>query len=97
VNNCAIFSPAGFTDMGLAADGSAKYAGETTACGKWRGAVAGRLDRNNFHCRLFSSRDWRRTMYERHAFGVVFNIVGALHSAAPAHEVAERSCVKHAI
>ena len=33
----------------------------------------------------------------RPLLGVVFNIVGALHSAAPAHEVAERSRVKHAI
>ena len=26
-------------------------------------------------------------MFERHAFGVVFNLVGALHGACPAHEV----------
>ena len=77
----------GYTHLGLAADGSEKLGGETTACGKWRGAVAQRLARNNFHCRLFSQRDWRRTMFERHAFGVVFNLVGALHGACPAHEV----------
>jgi hypothetical protein len=62
--------------------GEPKLAGETTACGKWRGAFQGRLARKMLHCRLYTHRDWRRTMVERHTFDVAFNLVASLHSQA---------------
>mgnify|MGYP006386381237 FL=1 len=39
------------TYLGADANGEDKLAGECTACGKWAGSIAARLERSNVYCR----------------------------------------------
>jgi hypothetical protein len=63
----------GTTEMGME-----KWAGECSACGKWNGAIAKRLERNQVRCAVDFYRDWRRKMWEANIFDVTFNLVGAV-------------------
>jgi len=58
--------------------GEEKWAGECTACGKWNGAIAKRLERNAVRCSTDFYRDWRRKMWERNCFDAVMNLVGCV-------------------
>jgi hypothetical protein len=64
--------------LGSDANGEAKIAGECTACGKWAGSIAERLERANVSCRTDFYREWRRKMWERTVFDAVFHLVGAI-------------------
>jgi len=75
------------TDMGPDSFGVTKYAGETTVCGKWSGAVVQRLKRHNLDCKRLYYRDWRRTMIEKTIFDSVFNLIGVLHDGQTLGEV----------
>jgi hypothetical protein len=72
----------GITDMtvnlGPSAVGESKWAGESSACGKWRGAIAQRMERNQIRCAVDFYRDWRRKMWERNVLDAIFNLVGAV-------------------
>merc|ERR1712071_180034 len=54
-----------------------KYAGESSACGKWRDAIAARLERNLIRCKSCFYREWRREMWEKSVFDAAFHLVGA--------------------
>jgi len=54
-----------------------KYAGESSSCGKWRDAIASRLDKNLIRCKSCFYREWKRDMWERSAFDSAFNLIGA--------------------
>ena len=69
----------GRTSMGDNANGLAEWAGESTATGKWAGALTERLGYGDLFCRVMFYRDWRRWMLEKVVYGAVVNIVGALH------------------
>ena len=58
--------------------GEEKWAGECTACGKWNGAIAKRLERNAVRCSTDFYRDWRRKMWERNCLDAVMNLVGCV-------------------
>eukprot|EP00978_Attheya_sp_CCMP212_P003065 scaffold6251_cov52-Attheya_sp.AAC.3 len=60
------------------AQGGRKYAGESSACGKWSGAFQARLDRNAVRCKRGFYREWRRDMWERTIYDAVFNLVGSV-------------------
>ena len=62
------------------ATGEAKWAGECAACGKWAGAIAQRLERNNVRCRTDFYREWRRKMWERSVYDAVFHLLGSVRS-----------------
>jgi hypothetical protein len=64
--------------LGLSENGENKLAGECTACGKWAGSIAERLERSNVFCRTDFYREWRRKMWERTIFDAVFHLVGAI-------------------
>lgn len=64
--------------IGTDAMGEDKWAGECAACGKWNGAIAERLERNDVRCNVDFYRDWRRRMWERNVFDAVYNLVGAV-------------------
>lgn len=49
-------------NLGMDAQGEAKWAGECAACGKWQGSIEQRLERQNVRCRLGFYREWRRLM-----------------------------------
>jgi hypothetical protein len=49
-------------NIGTDANGEEKWAGESTACGKWNGAVAERLGENAIRCKTVFYREWRRAM-----------------------------------
>jgi hypothetical protein len=66
------------TNLGTDAMGADKLAGECTACGKWNGAVAERMERSEVRCKIDFYRDWRRKMWERNILDAVFNLVGAV-------------------
>jgi hypothetical protein len=66
------------TDLGVDANGEKKLAGECAVCGKWRGAIKQRLERNGIQCSTDFYRDWRRKMWERHILDAVFNLVGSV-------------------
>ena len=48
--------------LGFDAGGTEKWAGECSACGKWQGAIADRLERNAIRCNTHFYREWRRLM-----------------------------------
>ncbi len=48
--------------IGNDSQGDEKWAGESVACGKWNGAVAGRLNANGIRCKTVFYREWRRAM-----------------------------------
>ena len=62
------------------ANGEEKRAGECAACGKWAGAIAERLERNEVRCRTDFYREWRRRMWERSVFDAVFHLLGIVRS-----------------
>lgn len=62
--------------LGLDARGEDTYAFESVACGKWKDAVAARLEKNDIRCRPAFYRDWRRSMWERSVFDAVFHLIG---------------------
>jgi hypothetical protein len=66
--------------LGMDSVGVDKLAGECTACGKWAGSIASRLDRGNVYCRTEFYREWRRKMWERSIYDAVFNLVGVIRS-----------------
>lgn len=74
--------PEGIKDasVGLGPDsvGEEKWAGECAACGKWNGAIAKRLERNEVRCSTDFYRDWRRKMWERNCLDAVMNLVGSV-------------------
>lgn len=49
-------------NIGADANGENKWAGESVACGKWNGAIAGRLSENAIRCKTVFYREWRRAM-----------------------------------
>lgn len=54
-----------------------KYAMESCACGKWKDAIAARLERNNIRCRTAFYREFKRNMWEKSVFDSVFHLIGA--------------------
>jgi hypothetical protein len=72
----------GITDksvkLGVDAVGEEKIAGESSACGKWKGAIAKRLERHQMRCTVDFYREWRRKMWERNVLDAIFNLVGSV-------------------
>lgn len=66
------------TFLGTDAVGEDKIAGECTACGKWAGSIAARLERSNVYCRTEFYREWRRKMWERSMYDAVFHLIGVI-------------------
>jgi hypothetical protein len=66
--------------LGLDSYGEEKMSGSCTACGKWHGAIAERLERNNVDCQTDFYREWRRKMWERSVYDAVFYLIGAVRS-----------------
>jgi len=60
--------------------GQEKWTGECAACGKWNGAIAKRLERNDVRCTTDFSKDWRRKMWERNCLDAVMNLVGCVRA-----------------
>jgi len=69
----------GRTSMGPNGNGIEEFAGETSATGKWAGALKDRLGFGDVFCKVQFYRDWRRQMLERVAYVAVMNLVGSLH------------------
>lgn len=69
--------------LGVDASGTDKLTGECSACGKWAGAIARRLERSNVFCRTEFYREWRRRMWERNVYDAVFNVLGAVRPNQP--------------
>jgi len=65
-------------NLGPDSVGEDKIAGECAACGKWNGAIAKRLERNEVRCSTDFYRDWRRKMWERNCLDAVMNLVGSV-------------------
>jgi len=65
-------------NLGADANGENKLAGECAACGKWAGAIAERMERNEVFCRTDFYREWRRRMWERNVYDACFHLVGAV-------------------
>ena len=55
-----------------------KFAGESCATGKWRDAIAQRLNNKMIRCKSCFYREWKRDMWEKSAFDAVFNLMGAV-------------------
>jgi hypothetical protein len=76
----------GITDksvkLGADAVGEEKIAGQSAACGKWKGAIAKRLERYQLRCDVDFYRDWRRKMWERNILDAIFNLVGSVREEA---------------
>lgn len=72
-------------NIGADAQGGEKWAGESQACGKWNGAVAGRLHANGIRCKTVFYREWRRAMWERALYDAVWNLVGAVREEKTDH------------
>ena len=66
--------------LGVDAVGEDKLAGECTACGKWAGSIASRLNHANVFCRTEFYREWRRKMWERSIYDAVFHLIGVVRS-----------------
>jgi hypothetical protein len=64
--------------LGLAGNDQEKLAGQCTACGKWNGAIAQRMERNNVLCKIDFYRDWRRAMWEASVSDAIFHLLGAV-------------------
>ena len=77
-------TPGGVKDisikLGADAMGAEKHAGECAACGKWNGAIAERLEKNNIRCLVDFYREWRRRMWECNAMDAIFHLVGAVRT-----------------
>lgn len=71
--------------MGEDANGDAKWAGESQACGKWNGAVAYRLRENAIRCKQCFYREWRRAMWEQALYDCVWNVVGSVREEETDH------------
>ena len=69
-------------NLGVDSVGEQKIAGQSAACGKWRGAIAKRLERNQLRCDVDFYRDWRRKMWERNVLDAIFNLVGSVREEA---------------
>lgn len=65
-------------NLGPDSVGADKIAGGCAACGKWNGAIAKRLERNDVRCSTDFYRDWRRKMWERNCLDAVLNLVGSV-------------------
>eukprot|EP00970_Alexandrium_tamarense_P014154 scaffold3936_cov187-Alexandrium_tamarense.AAC.1 len=72
-------------NIGADANGENKWAGESVACGKWNGAIAGRLSENAIRCKTVFYREWRRAMWERALYDAVWNVVGAVRDEPTDH------------
>lgn len=72
-------------NIGEDSTGETKWAGESSACGKWNGAIAGRLDQNAIRCKTVFYREWRRMMWERALYDGVMNVVGAVREEPTDH------------
>jgi len=70
----------GAVNLGPAGNGDDKWAGECTACGKWNGAIAKRLERYDVRCSTDFYREWRRKMWERNCMDAVMNLVGSVRA-----------------
>jgi hypothetical protein len=66
--------------LGADAMGAEKLAGECAACGKWNGAIAERLEKNNIRCLVDFYREWRRRMWEGNVMDAIFHLVGAVRT-----------------
>lgn len=64
-------------NLGLDSQFQEKFAGESVSCGKWKDAIAARLDANEIRCRPLFMRDFKRNMWEKCTFDAVFNLIGA--------------------
>lgn len=77
-------TPGGVKDvsitLGADAMGNEKLAGECAACGKWNGAIAERLEKNNIRCLVDFYREWRRRMWECNVMDAIFHLVGAVRT-----------------
>lgn len=60
--------------------GEPKLSGACTACGKWNGAVAERLEAAQIKCQTDFYRDWRRKMFERHVYDAVFTLLASVRN-----------------
>ena len=82
ISGMEFVGPAGIKDLsvnlGPDSVGEDKIAGECAACGKWNGAIAKRLERNEVRCSTDFYRDWRRKMWERNCLDAVLNLVGSV-------------------
>ncbi|CAM9791268.1 unnamed protein product, partial [Choristocarpus tenellus] len=66
-------------NIGTDVRGDPKFSGQTTVCGKWRGALAGRLAKGGLPCSQVFYLDWRRVMFEKLCFDCAIDLVGAVH------------------
>ncbi|CAB9525263.1 expressed unknown protein [Seminavis robusta] len=64
--------------LGFAGNEEEKWAGRCTACGKWNGAIAERMERNNVICKTDFYREWRRQMWEDSLATGIFHLLGAV-------------------
>lgn len=82
ISGMELVGPKGIKDvsvnLGPDSVGEDKIAGECAACGKWNGAIAKRLERNEVRCSTDFYRDWRRKMWERNCLDAVLNLVGSV-------------------
>lgn len=65
-------------NLGLDSNGENKLANQCTACGKWAGAIAERLERAQVTCATDFYREWRRKMWERSFYDAVFPLLGSV-------------------
>jgi hypothetical protein len=65
-------------NLGLDSYNAEKCAGECSACGKWAGSIAQRLERSSVRCRTDFYREWRRKMWESNVLDAVFHLVGVV-------------------
>jgi len=63
--------------FGVDAQSMDKYAGESSACGKWRDAIVDRLDKARIRCKSCFYREWKRDMWEKSIFDATFHLIGA--------------------
>eukprot|EP00586_Coscinodiscus_wailesii_P018895 CAMPEP_0172515594 /NCGR_PEP_ID=MMETSP1066-20121228/269288_1 /TAXON_ID=671091 /ORGANISM="Coscinodiscus wailesii, Strain CCMP2513" /LENGTH=398 /DNA_ID=CAMNT_0013296709 /DNA_START=119 /DNA_END=1315 /DNA_ORIENTATION=+ len=63
---------------GLDAAGEGKKAMETVTCGKWRDAIAKRLEGGGIGVKRMFHREWRRHMWEKTVFDAAFHLIGAI-------------------
>lgn len=66
--------------LGTAANEEEKWAGQCTACGKWHGAIAERMFRNDVVCRTDFYREWRRSMWEASLADAVVHLLGVVRA-----------------
>ena len=65
-------------NLGMDSYGENKMANECTACGKFAGAFAERMERSNVRCSVDFYREWRRKMWERSFHDAVLTLVGGV-------------------